>query len=70
MYEFWYDYIKLKYQDNSTLCYMDTDSFIVHIKTEKFYKDIADNVDKWFKTSNNDADRPLLRGMNKKVTGN
>ena len=58
------------YQDNSKLCYMDTDSFIVHIKTEKFYKDIADNVEKWFKTSNNDTDRPLPRGMNKKVTAN
>ena len=33
MYEFWYDYIKPKYQDNAELCYMDTDSFIIHIKT-------------------------------------
>ena len=36
MYEFWYDYIKLKYSDNVKLCYMDTDSFIMHIKTEDF----------------------------------
>ena len=28
MYEFWYDYIKPKYQNNAKLCYMDTDSFI------------------------------------------
>ena len=33
MYEFWYDYIKPKYQHNAELCYMDTDSFIIHIKT-------------------------------------
>ena len=46
MYEFWYDYIKPKYQNNAKLCYMDTDGFIIHIKTEDFYKDIADDVKK------------------------
>ena len=34
MYEFWHDYVKPKYDENTTLCYMDTDSFIVHVKTE------------------------------------
>ena len=33
MYEFWYDYMKPKYGDNMKLCYMDTDSFLMHIKT-------------------------------------
>ena len=46
MYKFWYDYIKSKYGDNVKLCYIDTDSFIMHIKTEDFYKDIANNVEK------------------------
>ena len=46
MYEFWYDYIKAKYQDNAKLCYMDTDSFIIYIKTEDVYEDIANNVEK------------------------
>ena len=41
MYEFWYDYFKPKYQDNVKLCYMDKDSFIIYIKTEDIYKDIA-----------------------------
>ena len=45
MYEFWYDYMKPKYGDNVKLCYMDTDSFIMHIKTGDFYKDIADDVE-------------------------
>ena len=36
MYEFWYDYIKLKYKDKAQLCYMDTDSFIIHMETEDF----------------------------------
>ena len=37
MYEFWYDYMKSKYGNNVKLCYMDTDSFIMNIKTEDFY---------------------------------
>ena len=71
MYEFWYDYLKPKYGDNVKLCYTDTDSFVIHVKTEDFYKDIADDVDKWFDTSNYDKDdnRPLPIGKNKKVIG-
>ena len=38
MYEFWYDYIKPKYQDRAKLCYMDTDSFVIHIKNDDFMK--------------------------------
>ena len=41
MYEFWYDYMKKKYRDMVKLCYMDTDSLIMNIKTKDFYKDIA-----------------------------
>ena len=52
MYEFWYDYIKPKYQDRAKICYMDTDSFSIHIKTEDFYKDIANDAEKWFFTFN------------------
>ena len=43
MYEFWYDYVKSKYEDKTRLCYMDTDSFVVNIKTKDFYKDIITN---------------------------
>ena len=64
---FWYDYIKAKYQDNVKLCYMDTDSFIINIKTEDFYEDIADDVEKRFGTSNYEVNRPLPTGKNKKV---
>ena len=52
MYEFWYDYMKPKYNDNVRLCYMDTDSFVMHIKTNDFYKDIASDVENRFDTSN------------------
>ena len=34
MYEFWYDYVKRKYGENAKLSDLDTDSFIVHIKTD------------------------------------
>ena len=59
MYEFWYEYIKPKYEDNVKLCYMDTDSFIMLIKTEDVFEDIANDVEKWFDTSNYKCDRPL-----------
>ena len=51
VYGFWYDYIKPKYGDRAKLCYMNTDSFIIHIITKDFYKD---DVEKWFDTSNYD----------------
>ena len=73
MYEFWYDYMKLKYNDNGKLCYMDTDSFIMNIETEDFYKeiadDVADDVEKRSDTSNYEINRPLPTGKNKKVIG-
>ena len=69
MYQFWYDYIKPKYQEKAKLCYMDTDSIFIHIKTEDFSEDIANDVEKWFDTSNYDKNdkRPLQIGKNKKV---
>ena len=69
MCEFWYNYMKPKYGDNGKLCYMDTESFIMHIKTEDFYKDIADDVEKRFDTSNYEVNWPLPAGKNKKVIG-
>ena len=67
MYEFWYDYINPRYGDRAKLCYTDTDSFVVYIKTEDFFED----VERWFDTSNdkeNDT-RSLPIGKNKKVPG-
>ena len=48
MYEFWYDYIKPKYGEKAKLCYMDTDSFIMFIETEDFYKDVSNDVKERF----------------------
>ena len=71
MFEFWYDYLKPIYGDKIRLCYTYTDSFIMHIKTDDFYKDISADVDKWFATSNfnKNDNRPLEIGKNKKVLG-
>ena len=69
MYKFWYDYMKLKYKNKVKLCYMDTDSLIMNIKTTDFYKDISYDVHKRFDTSNYECNRPLPTGKNKKVKG-
>ena len=37
IYEFWYDYVKLKYEEKAKLCFVDTDSFIAYIKTDDIY---------------------------------
>ena len=67
MYEFWYDYIKPKYQEKAKLCYINTDSFIIHIKTEDFYADIFVDVEQWLEISNYDNNRPLPIVKNKKA---
>ena len=51
MWEFCYDYIKPKYGEKAKLYYMDTDSFLVYIKTDDIYKEIAEGVEKKFDTS-------------------
>ena len=69
MYEFWYDYIKPKHGNRAKLRYMDTDSFVMNIKTNDFYKDIANDVEKRFDTSNYECNRPLPTGKNNKAIG-
>ena len=60
MYKFWYDYVKPKNGGKTKLCYMDTDSFIVYIKTDDIYKGIAEDVKTRFDTSSNyELGRPL-----------
>ena len=67
--EFWNDYITPKYGENAKLCYMDTDSFIVYIKTDDIYKHIAEDVEARFDTSDIELDRPSPKRINKKVIG-
>ena len=64
-----YIYVKPEYRYSVKLCYMDKDSFIVHIKTKDVYKDTAKDVEKRFDASNYGIKRPLPLSKNKKVTG-
>ena len=45
IHELWYGYVKPKYGENAKRCYMDTDNFIVLVKTEDMYKDIAEDIE-------------------------
>ena len=48
---------------------MDTDNFIVYIKTDDIYKHIAEDVEKRFDISNYELDRPLAKGKTKEIVG-
>ena len=57
--ELYYDYVKPKSGQSTNLCYMDSDSFIVHVKTNDIHKGIVEDVETRFNTSNFVLDRPL-----------
>ena len=61
--------MKPKYGNKVKLCYMDTESFIINIKTNYFYEDIASDIENRFDTSNYEVNRPLPTRKNKKVIG-
>ena len=66
MYGIWYDIVKEKYSEKAKMCFMNTDSFTVYIKTDDIYKDIAEDVENRIDTSNYELDQPLSKGKNKK----
>ena len=58
------------YKDKLKLCYTDTDTFIINVETEDFYKDTANDVERWFDTPNfKNVERSIAMGENKKVIG-
>ena len=71
MYIFHYDYIKKKYREKAKLLFTDTESLAYEIETEDFYKDISEDVEAKFDTSNFLKDHPsgIPVGVNKKVIG-
>ena len=71
MYDFHYNYIKLKYGVKAKLLFTDTDSFMYEIQTEDFYKDISKDVKDRFDTSDYPENHPsgIPTGINKKVLG-
>ena len=64
MYEFWYDYVKIKYREIARLCFMDTVS--LYTQKHNIYKNIAKDVETRFDSSNYELDRPLPKGKKKK----
>ena len=62
IYDIWYDYVKPKCDEKAKLCFMDTDSSIVYIKTDHIYKDTAEDLETRFDTSNYELHRPLPKG--------
>ena len=69
MYEFLYDYLKPKYKENLNLCYMDTESFIFNVKTEDWYKDISNDIEQRFDSSDIQTNIPIKNNINRKVLG-
>ena len=75
MYQFYYDYLKPKFKDKVNLMYMDTDSFVLSIETDDFFKDIKDDLKEWFDTSGYDKNKVLPEefaknaSVNKKIIG-
>ena len=59
--------MRSKYREKAKLCYMDTDSFIVHKKTEYIFLDNAKYVETRLDTLNYELERPLPKWRNKKV---
>ena len=69
MNELSFDYVKPKYDEKAKLREMDTDCQIVYIKRDDTYKDIVEDVETRFDTSNYELDRPLSKIKNKKLIG-
>ena len=69
VYYFWYDYINSKYGKKAKLCVIDTDSFIVYIRTDYIYKDNVEGVETSFHTSSYKISRPLHKRKNQKWIG-
>ena len=55
--------------EKAKLCCRNTNGFIIHVKTEGIYKDIAEDAEKGFNTSNYNIDTLLPKGENEKVIG-
>ena len=71
MFDFHYNYIKMKYGDKAKLLFTDTDSLMYEIRTEDFYEDIKGDVKDRFDTSDYPSNHPsgIPTGCNKKVLG-
>jgi hypothetical protein len=70
MFKFVYEYLKPKWGDKVEVVQTDTDGLMLHIKTEDFYEDIKNDIDKWFDTSNFSEDNRFgIKPKNKMKLG-
>lgn len=69
MYEFYYDYIKPKYGSNVSMCYTDTDSFVLHIKTDDFYTEMRSNLERYDTSDYPENNIFQIPRVNKKIPG-
>ena len=71
MYDFYYGFLKPMYGDRIKLLFTDTDSLMIEVETEDFYRDISPYVHELFDTSNFSKGHPsnIPTGVNKKVIG-
>ena len=70
MYQFYYDYLKPKLEDKVNSMYMDTESFVLSIETDDFFRDIKDDLKEWFDTSGCDKSRVLPEELAKSASVN
>ena len=56
---FRFDHLKPKFDEKAKFCYMNADIFIVYLKADYIYKEIAENVESRSDTSSYELDRPL-----------
>ena len=54
-------YVNPKYNEKTKLCYISSDSFIVHVKNEDIFEGITKDLEKGFETLNYELERPLLK---------
>ena len=68
MYEFYYDYLKTKYQNRCSLLFTDTDSLCCEIQTVDIYQDMSESME-LLDTSNFDKDHTLYSTHNHRILG-
>lgn len=69
MYEYYYNFLKTKYGENICLAYTDTDSFVLHVKTDDFYEDMKQNLERYDTSDYPENNKFQMPRVNKKIPG-
>ena len=68
MYKFYYDVLKIKYEDKIKMVYTDTDSYVLHVETEDLYEDFKE-LKEYMDFSDYDKNHKNYDVSNKKKVG-